>query len=140
MAQLNHSKGTTNGHVNNHVHCEVKGEDTYMSVAIITGSAGLIGSEAARHFNSLGMHVVGIDNNMREYFFGKEGSTKWMEKNLVNLNGYEHRSSDIRNAEEIFGIFRHFGSDVKLVIHTAAQPSHDWAAQEPFTDFSVNAN
>jgi CDP-paratose 2-epimerase len=85
------------------------------------------------------MHVVGIDNNMREYFFGKEASTMWMQQRLVNLSGYEHRSTDIRNADEIFGIFRRFGNDVKLVIHTAAQPSHDWAAHEPFTDFSVNA-
>ncbi|MGB0107575.1 MAG: NAD-dependent epimerase/dehydratase family protein [Terriglobales bacterium] len=111
-----------------------------MSVAIITGAAGLIGSEAVRRFSSLGMHVVGIDNNMREYFFGEDASTRWMQQKLEQLPGYEHHSADIRNADVIFGIFRRFGKNVKLVVHTAAQPSHDWAAREPFTDFSVNAN
>lgn len=110
-----------------------------MSVAIITGAAGLIGSEAARHFTSLGMKVVGIDNDMRGYFFGQEASTKWMRQELENLPGYEHHSIDIRDAEAVFRVFRQFGRDIRLVIHTAAQPSHDWAAREPFTDFSVNA-
>jgi CDP-paratose 2-epimerase len=110
-----------------------------LSVAIITGAAGLIGSEAARHFTSLGMKVVGIDNDMRGYFFGQEASTKWMRQELENLPGYEHHSIDIRDAEAVFRVFRQFGRDIRLVIHTAAQPSHDWAAREPFTDFSVNA-
>ena len=110
-----------------------------MSVAVITGAAGLIGSEAARHFASLGMQVVGIDNDMRGYFFGKEGSTKWMQQQLVQLSNYEHHSIDIRDAEAVFRVFRQYGSDIQLVIHAAAQPSHDWAAGEPFTDFSVNA-
>ena len=64
-----------------------------MSVAIITGATGLVGSEAVRRFSSLGMHVVGIDNNMREYFFGEEASTKWMQQNLEQLRGYEHLSN-----------------------------------------------
>lgn len=110
-----------------------------MSVAIITGAAGLIGSEAARHFASLGMKVIGIDNDMRGYFFGQEGSTKWMQQQLANLSGYKHYSIDIRDAESIFRVFRQYSSDIRLVVHTAAQPSHDWAAREPFTDFSVNA-
>jgi CDP-paratose 2-epimerase len=110
-----------------------------MSVAIITGAAGLIGSEAARHFTSLGMKVIGIDNDMRKYFFGQEGSTQWMQQQLANLPGYEHHSIDIRDAESIFRVFREYSSDIRLVVHTAAQPSHDWAAKEPFTDFSVNA-
>lgn len=109
-----------------------------MSVAIVTGSAGLIGSEAVRHFTWLGMRVIGIDNNMRQYFFGEEGSTKWMEDQLAQIPGYEHRSIDIRNSDAVFRLFQQFGRDIRLVIHTAAQPSHDWAAREPFTDFSVN--
>jgi CDP-paratose 2-epimerase len=112
---------------------------TNVSVAIVTGAAGLIGSEAVRHFSSLGMQVVGIDNNMRAYFFGEDASTMWMRERLEELRGYEHYSTDIRNADEILKIFKHFGRNVKLVVHTAAQPSHDWAAREPFTDFSVNA-
>jgi len=99
----------------------------------------LIGSEAVRRFSSLGMHVVGVDNNMRAYFFGEDASTMRMRERLEELRGYEHCCTDIRNADEIFGIVKHFGKNVKLVVHTAAQPSHDWAAQEPFTDFSVNA-
>jgi CDP-paratose 2-epimerase len=111
-----------------------------MSVAVITGAAGLIGSEAVKRFASLGMQVIGIDNNMREYFFGEDASTAWMRKSLEQLRGYKHHSADIRNADEIFEIFKHFGKNVKLVVHTAAQPSHDWAAREPFTDFSINAS
>ena len=110
-----------------------------MSIAIVTGAAGLIGSEAARHFASLGMQVVGIDNDMRGYFFGQDASTKWMQEELVRLPFYEHHAIDIRDTEAILNVFRRYGSDIKLVIHTAAQPSHDWAAREPFTDFSVNA-
>lgn len=112
-----------------------------MKTAIITGSAGLIGSEAAKFFSEQGFHIVGIDNNMREYFFGKEAST---EKNRIKLEkeveGYEHYSRDIRDFGEMDKIFNKYGTDTKIVIHTAAQPSHDWAAKEPFTDFTVNAN
>jgi CDP-paratose 2-epimerase len=110
-----------------------------MSVAIVTGSAGLIGSEAVQHFTSLGMHVVGIDNDMRGYFFGEEASTKWMQEQLNQLSGYEHHSIDIRDEQEVFRIFRRFRNDTELVIHAAAQPSHDWAVREPLTDFSINA-
>jgi CDP-paratose 2-epimerase len=85
------------------------------------------------------MHVVGIDNDMRGYFFGQEGSTKWMQRELAEIANYEHHSIDIRDTEAVFRIFRRFSGDIRLVIHTAAQPSHDWAAREPFTDFSVNA-
>ena len=110
-----------------------------MSVAIVTGAAGLIGSESARHFTSIGMHVVGIDNNMRQYFFGEEGSTRWMQEELRRLHGFELHAIDIRDAEAVNNIYRRFGNDIQLVIHTAAQPSHDWAVREPLTDFSVNA-
>jgi CDP-paratose 2-epimerase len=111
-----------------------------LSVAVITGSAGLVGSEAARHFAAKGMRVVGIDNDMRGVFFGPEASTGWMQKQLItSTKSYEHHSLDIRNQEEMFRLFRQFGSNISLVIHAAAQPSHDWSATDPLTDFSVNA-
>ena len=108
--------------------------------ALITGSAGLIGSEAAVFFAEKGYRVFGIDNDMRRYFFGQEASTEWNRKRLEEKlkGGYIHYPADIRDNEEIEGIFRKDKFD--LIIHTAAQPSHDWAAKEPFTDFTVNAN
>ncbi|MEY2855886.1 MAG: hypothetical protein RLZZ74_195 [Cyanobacteriota bacterium] len=112
-----------------------------MGVAIITGSAGLIGSEAVRFFSSLGMDVVGIDNDMRKFFFGEEASTKWNRQRLEQeIDSYQHREVDIRDYDAIKEIFQHFGNNISLIIHTAAQPSHDWAAQDPFSDFTVNAN
>jgi CDP-paratose 2-epimerase len=112
-----------------------------MSIAIITGSAGLIGSEAARHFGNLGLKVLGIDNDMRSRFFGREASTRWQRQRLKAELGrrYRHVSADIRDGAEIDRIFRRYGRNVSLVVHTAAQPSHDWAAKEPKTDFGVNA-
>ncbi len=111
-----------------------------MSIAIITGSAGLVGSQSVRHFAGKGLHIVGIDNDMRKYFFGPEASTQWMRQQLLDsVPSYEHHSTDIRDQSAVFQLFRHFGSSVSLVIHAAAQPSHDWAAREPMTDFSVNA-
>ena len=108
--------------------------------ALITGSAGLIGSEAALFFAGRGYTIVGIDNDMRRYFFGAEASTVWNRQRLQeSLNDkYTHFPADIRNNEAIEKIFQKEKFDV--IIHTAAQPSHDWAAQEPFTDFTVNAN
>jgi CDP-paratose 2-epimerase len=112
-----------------------------MSIALITGSAGLIGSEAVRFFSNLGMHVVGIDNDMRQFFFGAEASTNWNRKRLeTEVSNYEHYDVDIRDYGKIEAIFQKFGKDIALIIHTAAQPSHDWAAKDPFSDFSVNAN
>jgi CDP-paratose 2-epimerase len=112
-----------------------------VSVALVTGSAGLIGSEAARHFAGLGMHVVGIDNDMRGYFFGPDGSTAWNQRLLVRELGprYSAMDVDIRDRRALRRIFKHHGRAISLVIHAAAQPSHDWAAREPFTDFDVNA-
>lgn len=112
-----------------------------MSVVIVTGSAGLIGAEAARFFGDLGFDVVGIDNDMRQVFFGAEASTAWNVKRLQGQLGsrYNHYSLDIRNRDEVMTLFKRYGADIKLVVHTAAQPSHDWAAREPFTDFDVNA-
>ena len=112
-----------------------------MSVAIITGSAGLIGSEAAVHFAGQGLEVVGIDNDMRRAFFGPEASTQWQRRRLEQQLGqrYRHEDVDIRDEAAIEALFRRYGADIALVVHTAAQPSHDWAARDPKTDFSVNA-
>jgi len=112
-----------------------------MSVALITGSAGLVGSEAVAYFASLGMEVAGIDNGMRAEFFGKEASTNWVRDRLcAEIPDYHHFETDIRDSFGISKIFAHYGRDITLVIHTAAQPSHDWAAGNPTTDFAVNAN
>ncbi len=111
-----------------------------MSVAIVTGSCGLIGSESVRFFASQGLRVIGIDNNMRERFFGGEASTDWMRQRLIDeIPSYVHHDTDIRDQAAIFRIFEFYEREIVLVIHTAAQPSHDWAANNPFLDFSVNA-
>ena len=112
-----------------------------MSVVIVTGSAGLIGSEAARFFCRKKFDVVGIDNNMRKTFFGDDACTLWNRKQLEEeYSNYTHNEVDIRDAEGIGGIFEKYGKEISLIIHAAAQPSHDWAASDPFTDFTVNAN
>jgi CDP-paratose 2-epimerase len=112
-----------------------------MSVALVSGSAGLIGSETAKWFHCQGFDVVGIDNDMRSHFFGQQASTAPTRKSLEqNLPRYRHHNVDIRDAGAVRGIFSKFGNDIKAVIHTAAQPSHDWAARDPFMDFGVNAN
>jgi CDP-paratose 2-epimerase len=112
-----------------------------MSVAIVTGSSGLIGSETVKFLHEKGLHVVGIDNNLRKYFFGEDGSTQWMTDSLKKtLSQFTHYDSDIRDQSAIEKIFQKYEGQISLVVHTAAQPSHDWAAREPFTDFSVNAN
>lgn len=107
--------------------------------ALVTGSAGLIGSEAVKFFAEKGFDIVGIDNNMRSYFFGSEASTDWNRQKLEKLldKKYIHYTADIRDNDAIAEIFKKHKFDV--IIHTAAQPSHDWAAREPMTDFSVNA-
>lgn len=112
-----------------------------MNIALITGSAGLIGSESVDFFSKKFDLIIGIDNNLRQYFFGENASTDWNRMRLENtIDNYKHYSCDIRNIEELEKIFNEYGKDIKLIIHTAAQPSHDWAAKEPFTDFTVNAN
>lgn len=111
-----------------------------METIIITGSGGLIGQEASKFFLSKGFRVIGIDNNMREYFFGKNGSTESVVKSIESdFENYKHYSCDIRNYGELEKIFKKYNSSISLIIHTAAQPSHDWAAKEPLTDFGVNA-
>lgn len=115
-------------------------EDINMSVAIITGCSGLIGSEATKFFHAMGFDVIGIDNNMREYFFGSDGSVDWNTAMLKReLSNFTFFNEDIRNEQAMRNIFRNYGRNVSVVIHAAAQPSHDWAANEPLTDFSVNA-
>lgn len=112
-----------------------------MSVAIVTGAAGLVGSEAARHFAERGLDVVGIDNDMRSRFFGRDASTAWQRQALESAlrSRYRHIDTDVRDAATVERLFRSYGEGVVLVVHAAAQPSHDWAAKEPATDFSVNA-
>lgn len=109
-----------------------------MKTAIVTGSGGLIGSEAVRRFVFAGYNVIGIDNDMRARFFGPEGSTAHISRGLAqHYNAFAWVSVDIRDAETIDKLFEAKRPDV--IIHTAAQPSHDWAAREPLTDFGVNA-
>ncbi len=113
-----------------------------MSVVVVTGSSGLIGSEGALFYLRQGYQVVGIDNNMRQYFFGQEGSTLWNQERLkkIGKDKYIHYNLDIRDFVQINKLFKKYENDISLIIHTAAQPSHDWAAKEPLTDFTVNAN
>ncbi len=112
-----------------------------MTVAVVTGSGGLIGSETVRRLCGAGIDVVGIDNDMRRVFFGPEASTASSCIALAERfpKTYHHLDIDIRNRTEIEGTFRRYGRAIDLVVHTAAQPSHDWAAREPLTDFEVNA-
>ncbi len=101
-----------------------------MNVALVTGSAGLIGSESVAFFSDKFDLVVGIDNNMRQYFFGAEGSTEWNRNRLSDAySNYTHRPADIREVSQLEPIFKEFGADIKLIVHAAAQPSHDWAAR-----------
>lgn len=110
-----------------------------IGTCIITGASGLIGSQCVEFMIAKGMQVVGIDNDMRSYFFGPDASTKPVGSALTEKHGkkYIHYNVDIRDEKKINDIFKTHIAD--LVIHTAAQPSHDWAAKEPLTDFSINA-
>ncbi|OIQ90888.1 CDP-paratose 2-epimerase [mine drainage metagenome] len=111
-----------------------------MPIALVTGSAGLIGAETVRFVAGKGLDVIGVDNDMRRYFFGPEASTAPSRAGLEQaLPAYRHESLDIRDQAGIDALFKRYGKDIVLVVHTAAQPSHDWAAREPFTDFGVNA-
>jgi CDP-paratose 2-epimerase len=112
-----------------------------MGKIIVTGSAGLIGSETVKHFAKEGHGVVGIDNDMRSLFFGAEASTQKTRDQLVQtVPAYEHHDLDIRDAKGVLELFSAHRHDIAAVVHTAAQPSHDWAARDPQTDFTVNAN
>ena len=107
----------------------------------MTGSGGLIGSEAVGYFVRAGFRVVGLDNDMRSYFFGPEASTAHTTARLEReLTGaFQAMPIDIRDRDAVLSVFREHAKSIELVIHTAAQPSHDWAAREPHTDFAVNA-
>ena len=112
-----------------------------MSIALVTGSAGLIGAESVRFFAAKGYDVVGIDNDMRRVFFGDQASTAWSRQRLeIEVKNYRHIDGDIRDQPLLDRVFGHYGRAITAVIHTAAQPSHDWAASDPQTDFTVNAN
>ena len=112
-----------------------------MNTILITGAAGLVGSEAVRFFCEKGFDVVGIDNDMRKYFFGEDASTRWALDELKHsYDKFRNHAVDIRNLEALTPIFLERRNDIKAIVHTASQPSHDWAAKEPLTDFTVNAN
>jgi CDP-paratose 2-epimerase len=113
-----------------------------LSLAIVTGSGGLIGSESVSHFIEAGYDVIGIDNDLRSYFFGPSASTSERSRELVARYGSSFRwlEHDIRDAETMDALISKHAQELELVVHTAAQPSHDWAAAEPHTDFTVNAN
>ena len=107
----------------------------------MTGSAGLVGSEAVGFFCEAGCDVVGIDNDMRKTFFGNGASTHWNRERLgKTYKNYTHLDTDIRDEEAISRLFAKYSKEIVLVIHAAAQPSHDWAASAPLVDFAVNAS
>lgn len=113
-------------------------------LAIVTGSNGLIGSQSVKFLIERDYHVIGIDNDMRSYFFGSEASTKESEIKMQedfgsSFKSYDVDIRDVHTLEEIFESYENSEYDLDLIIHTAAQPSHDWAAKEPLTDFTVNA-
>jgi CDP-paratose 2-epimerase len=119
----------------------LRAEIDIMRTIIVTGSAGLIGSETVKRFAKDGARVVGIDNDMRAEFFGAEASTKKTRDNLIaNIRGYEHHDLDIRDAPAVMELFKQQRGAIDAIVHTASQPSHDWAARDPQTDFTVNAN
>ncbi len=113
-----------------------------MSVVVVTGSAGLIGSESVAFFAERGHEIVGIDNDFRARFFGPDASTQWNRRALEARfpKQYAHVDADVRDAAAVEALFARYGKRIALVIHAAAQPSHDWAAGDPHTDFTVNAN
>jgi len=111
-----------------------------MSIVLVTGSCGLVGSESVKFFASMGFDIIGIDNNLRFNFFGKDGDTTWVKNDLIKkYKNYTHKNVDIRNFSALEKIFKKNKNSIKLIIHAAAQPSHDWAKKKPFVDFSINA-
>lgn len=111
-----------------------------MKYIVITGSSGLVGSEAVSFFHQKGFEPIGIDNNFRKHLFGKIACTNWKRNyQLKKLKNFYHHNIDIRNYNKLERLFLRYRSKVKCIIHAAAQPSHDWAAKDPKTDFAVNA-
>ncbi len=111
-----------------------------MSIAIITGSSGLVGSESVNFFHDKGFDIIGIDNNLRKFFFGAEGSTISIKNNLIKRNkNFKNMNIDIRNYSKLENIYKKYSKKISLIIHCAAQPSHDYGKKFPFLDFHVNA-
>ena len=111
-----------------------------MSIALVTGSCGLVGSESAYFFSKKGFDILGIDNNARKFFFGKDGDISWVKKKLKkDLRNYKHADLDIKNYKTLSKIFKKYKKSIKVIIHAAAQPTHDWAKNKPFVDFEINA-
>jgi len=111
-----------------------------MSIVLITGSNGLVGSESVSFFSKKGFDVIGLDNNLRSFFFGKQASTLWVKNKLLKENKrFRHRNIDIRNYSKLEKIFQKYKKDISLTIHCAAQPSHDYGKNFPIVDFNVNA-
>ena len=112
-----------------------------MSIVIITGSSGLVGSESVNFFCDKGFDVIGIDNDLRKFFFGRDASTKWLNKILVKRNKrFKNFDIDIRDYSKLEKIFKKNKKRIKLIIHCAAQPSHDYGKNFPKIDFAVNAS
>jgi CDP-paratose 2-epimerase len=112
-----------------------------MEIVVVTGSGGLVGSETVRFYADRADLVIGVDNDMRAQFFGPEASTAWSVQELTRtFDNYRHVGADIRDTDALEALFAEFGGDIRLILHAAAQPSHDWAAKDPLTDFTVNAN
>ena len=111
-----------------------------MRVALITGSCGLVGSESSIFFSQKGFKIIGIDNNSRRFFFGKDGDINWVKRKLKKtLKNYDHFNIDIKDYKNLQKIFKKYKKNIKLIIHAAAQPSHDWAKDKPLIDFRINA-
>ena len=111
-----------------------------MRVALITGSCGLVGSESSIFFSQKGFKIIGIDNNSRRFFFGKDGDINWVKRKLKKtLKNYDHFNIDINDYKNLQKIFKKYKKNIKLIIHAAAQPSHDWAKDKPLIDFRINA-
>src|ERR1700683_5315842 len=113
-----------------------------MPTAIVTGSGGLIGSESVAHFVEAGYDVVGLDNDMRAVFLGPDASTAGTTERLTRTYGdaFQALDVDVRDTDTVERVFASHAGSLELVIHTAAQPSHDWSASDPQTHFTVNAN
>ena len=111
-----------------------------MNFALITGSCGLVGSESSVFFAKKNFKILGIDNNSRKFFFGNDGDVTWVKNNLKkSIKYYNHLNIDIRNYPALENVFSRYRKNIKVIIHAAAQPSHDWAKNNAFVDFDINA-